>query len=77
MHPNFTNRLRAELRRISCALAAERALARPDARRVRDLKVRREWLTDALWAAEMQSCCGQWPAARPRTGADDDQGLER
>jgi hypothetical protein len=75
VHPNFTNRLRAELRRLSCALAAERAQERPDARRIRDLKVRREWLTDALWAAELQQTCAS--GALPRPGANDDRELER
>ena len=69
MHPNFTNRLRAEMRRIAFALSAERASERPDPRRIRDLKARYEWLKDALWAAEMEQCCSHWPGANPSASA--------
>jgi len=50
MHPTLCNRLRAELSRVSVAIAEERAAADPDRRRIQELNMRRAWLSDALWS---------------------------
>lgn len=64
MHPSLCNRLRAELNRVSLALAEERAACDPDRRRIQELNMRRAWLSDALWSAEM-AAVRQAPAALP------------
>ncbi|HPA38151.1 MAG TPA: hypothetical protein PLV04_05365 [Phenylobacterium sp.] len=64
MHPTLCNRLRAELSRVSVAIAEERAAADPDRRRIQELNMRRAWLSDALWSAEM-AAVRQAPTSLP------------
>lgn len=72
MHPTLNNRLKAELSRVSVALAEERAAPDPDRRRIQELNMRRAWLSDALWNAELVINGRLQTAPAPcRRGIDD------